>query len=226
MIQKCADKATERVSPTNKSVTPCDSGRLPKLADAVGISSADVPPQEFWFIAVVTPNTEKSCEKKLKALFKKEQLSFECYVPLQRELHEWPSTGKRVWVDRVLCPCYLFIRCSEQVRYRLACQAPFILYFLMDRARNVEGGRNDFARIPDVQMLHFKRMVGDAETPVTIDTALLHAGSKVRVKAGRFAGLEGVLEKDSEGSTNLAIRVDFLGYAKMAFPIELLEQIT
>lgn len=178
-----------------------------------------------WYIAVVTPNTEKACEKKLKALFKEGEVEFATYVPSQRELHEWPSTGKRVWVDRILCPCYLFIRCTEKIRYTIACKAKFILYFMMDRARRDNSGKNHFALIPHSQMENFMRMVGDAETPVTIDTSRLQVGSKVRVKSGRLEGLEGYLERLPNGSSKLAIRINFLGFARVDFPIELLELI-
>ena len=190
-----------------------------------------------WFIAVVTPNTEKSCRDKLNKLFEvlnKERKYGESededkrlisYVPIQRELHEWKSTGKRVWVDRILCPCYIFIRCSEKDRYNIACRAKFILHFLMDRARKTKEGRNDFARIPDSQMDTFRRMVGDAESPVSIDPSKLHLGSKVRVKSGRFAGMEGYLYREPSGSNMIAITVDFLGYAKTEYPIEMLELV-
>ena len=190
-----------------------------------------------WFIAVVTPNTEKSCRDKLNKLFEvlnKERKYGESededkrlisYVPIQRELHEWKSTGKRVLVDRILCPCYIFIRCSEQDRYNIACRAKFILHFLMDRARKTKEGRNDFARIPNSQMDTFRRMVGDAESPVSIDPSKLHLGSRVRVKSGRFAGMEGYLYREPNGSNMIAITVDFLGYAKTEYPIEMLELV-
>ena len=190
-----------------------------------------------WFIAVVTPNTEKSCRDKLNKLFEvlnKERKYGESededkrlisYVPIQRELHEWKSTGKRVLVDRILCPCYIFIRCSEKDRYNIACRAKFILHFLMDRARKTKEGRNDFARIPDSQMDTFRRMVGDAESPVSIDPSKLHLGSRVRVKSGRFAGMEGYLYREPSGSNMIAIAVDFLGYAKTEYPIEMLELV-
>lgn len=177
-----------------------------------------------WYIAVVTHNTEKSSEKKLSTLFA-DEYSFTTYVPVQRELHEWASTGKRVWVDRVVCPCYLFIKCDEKTRYALACRASFIQRFMMDRARNAETGKHQFARIPSTQMDNFMRMVGDAETPVTIDASRLRIGSKVRVKSGSLAGLEGNLCREPDGSSTLAIRVNFLGYAKLDFPLALLELV-
>ena len=142
--------------------------------------------EDYWFIAVVTPNTEKASREKLDKLIddlnkekkynesKDERKRVVSYVPIQREMHEWPSNGRRVIVDRVICPCYIFIRCSDADRYRIACRAKFIHHFLMDRARIVKDGRNDFARIPHDQMEAFQRMVGDGETHVTIDPTKLH----------------------------------------------------
>ena len=190
-----------------------------------------------WCIAGVTPNTEKSCRDKLDKLFetlnkekkydesKDEDRKIISYVPIQRELHEWPSNGKRVWIDKILCPCYVFIRCSDRDRYDIACKAKFILHFLMDRARKTKNGRNDFARIPNSQMDTFRRMVGDAENPVSIDQFKLHQGSKVRVKSGRFAGMEGYLYREPNGSTSIAVAIDFLGSARTEYPIELLELV-
>lgn len=178
-----------------------------------------------WFIAIVTPNTEKACQDKLRKLSEKNRdMEFESYVPTQRELHEWPSTGKRHWIDRIICPCYIFIHCSSDVRYAIACQAKFILHFMMDRSRRDKFGKADFAMIPNSQMLDFQRMVGDAETPVSIDTSRLQIGSKVRVKSGRLAGIEGYLVRDPKGKSKLAIRINMLGYATTEFPIELLEE--
>ena len=145
------------------------------------------------------------------------------YVPIQREMHEWPSNGRRVIVDRVICPCYIFIRCSEADRYLIACRAKFIHHFLMDRARIVKDGRNDFARIPHDQMEAFQRMVGDGETHVTIDPTKLHLGTKVRVKSGRLAGMEGYLYREPNGSNMIAITINFLGSARTEYPLDLLE---
>jgi len=182
--------------------------------------------ENSWFIAVVTPNTETACRDKLQKMFRKdEDIEFETYIPIQRELHERPSTGKRHWVDRRICPCYLFIRCSRESRYTIACKADFILHFMMDRSRCNKYGKADFAMISHSEMLEFQRMVGDAETPVTIDTSRLKVGSKVRVKSGRLAGIEGYLVRESKGKTKLAIRINMLGYATTEFPIELLEEV-
>ena len=81
----------------------------------------------------------------------------------------------------------------------------------MDRARKSKDGKNDFARIPDSQMDTFRRMVGDAENPVMIDPSKLNLARKVRVTSGRYVGMEGHLYREPNGSTSIAIVVDFLG---------------
>ena len=191
--------------------------------------------EDYWFIAVVTPNTEKASREKLDKLIedlnkekkynesKDERKRVVSYVPIQREMHEWPSNGRRVIVDKVICPCYIFIRCSDADRYLIACRAKFIHHFLMDRARIVKDGRNDFARIPHDQMEAFQRMVGDGETHVTIDPTKLHLGTKVRVKSGRLAGMEGYLYREPNGSNMIAITINFLGSARTEYPLDLLE---
>ena len=187
----------------------------------------------YWFVAVVTPNTEVKCMDKLKKLIpvlRKNNIidsaeEVTSYVPTQNVLRVQPSTGRRVQVKHVLTPCYLFIRCTATTRYQLACNAPFILHFLMNRAKQTDSGKNDYARIPDVQMENFKRMVEEAEKAVIIDPNRVHVGDKVRIKTGRLAGLEGNICKEPDGSTMLALRVDFLGYAKMQCPLDILELV-
>ena len=77
-----------------------------------------------WFVAVVTPNTEKRSAERLTQLvtqWKSAQViaptePITTYVPSQKEVRIQPSTSRRVEVERLLCPCYLFIECSDQLR--------------------------------------------------------------------------------------------------------------
>lgn len=187
----------------------------------------------YWFVAVVTPNTEKKavermddlvqCWVKEKIVDKAEDVT--SYVPIQKEVRYRPCTRKRVEVEKVLTSCYIFIRCSNAIRYKIASEAKFILHFMMNSASQSKSGKRDFARIPDVQMENFMRMVGDAENEVTIDPTRVHVGDRVRIKTGRLAGLEANICKEPDGRTLLALRVDFLGYAKMECPIDNLELV-
>ena len=189
--------------------------------------------KQYWFVAIVTPNTEKKAVERMDDLityWKENEIvnqaeTVTAYVPIQKEVRYRPSTRKRVEVEKVLTSCYLFIRCSNAIRYKIASEAKFILHFLMNSASKTESGSRDFARIPDEQMENFMRMVGDAENEVTIDPTRIHVGDRVRIKTGKLAGLEANICKEPDGRTMLALRVDFLGYAKMECPIDNLELV-
>ena len=189
--------------------------------------------KQYWFVAIVTPNTEKKAVERMDDLvqyWKKQEILDEtetvtAYVPIQKKVRYRPGTRKRVEVEEVLTSCYIFIRCSKAIRYKIASEAKFILHFLMNSATKTESGSRDFARIPDEQMDNFMRMVGDAENEVTIDPTRIHVGDRVRIKSGKLAGLEANICKDPDGRTLLALRVDFLGYAKMECPIANLELV-
>ena len=189
--------------------------------------------KQYWFVAVVTPNTEKKAVERMDDLvqyWKKQEILDEtetvtAYVPIQKKVRYRPGTRKRVEVEEVLTSCYIFIRCSKAIRYKIASEAKFILHFLMNSATKTESGSRDFARIPDEQMENFMRMVGDAENEVTIDPTRIHVGDRVRIKTGKLAGLEANICKEPDGRTLLALRVDFLGYAKMECPIANLELV-
>ena len=187
----------------------------------------------YWFVAIVTPNTEKKAIERMDDLvqyWKKQEILDEtetvtAYVPIQKKVRYRPGTRKRVEVEEVLTSCYIFIRCSKAIRYKIASEAKFILHFLMNSATKTESGSRDFARIPDEQMENVMRRVGDAENEVTIDPTRIHVGDRVRIKTGKLAGLEANICKEPDGRTLLALRVDFLGYAKMECPIANLELV-
>ena len=189
--------------------------------------------KQYWFVAIVTPNTEKKAVERMDDLvqyWKKQEILDEtetvtAYVPIQKKVRYRPGTRKRVEVEEVLTSCYIFIRCSNAIRYKIASEAKFILHFLMNSATKTESGSRDFARIPDEQMENFMRMVSEAEKEITIDPSRIHVGDRVRIKTGSLAGLEANICKEPDGRTMIALRVDFLGYAKMQCPIDNLELV-
>lgn len=179
-----------------------------------------------WYIAIVTPNTEKAHERKLADWARRKSSMVETYVPSQSELHEWPSIGKRKWIDRVICPGFLFIRTTEKIRYAIKAACPYILHFLKDRAmKSHEQAVAPFAVIPEDQMEAFRQMVSGAKKPVTLDTSQLHVGSRMRIKSGSLQGLEGFLIREPEKSPRFCMRIDLLGYATMEIDATLLEEV-
>ena len=95
----------------------------------------------------------------------------------------------------------------------------------MNRASKTTLGKNDFARIPEDQMQNFRLMVEKAQSEIVIDPSRLRVGATVRIKTGSLEGLECNVYQESDGSTMLALHVDFLGYAKIKCPSDLLSLI-
>ena len=140
-------------------------------------------------------------------------------------IRDRPSTGRRKWVDRIICPCFLFVRCTESVRYAIKAENLFILHFLKDRATRKDGDLvTPFAVVSPEQMNDFRQMVGDADTPVMLD-ASLPIGSKVRIKTGRLQGFTGYLYRVPGRGTRFCIKVDLLGYASMEIDAAMLEEV-
>lgn len=198
------------------------------LADAEGVPGRKPSSPLRWYVALVMHNTEKACAAKVATLFQQQDAGspyVETYIPIQKEKRVWRN-GRKKEVERVLCPCYLFIRCTEDTRKRIKASAPFINSFIKDRAMPANAyGQTPFAHIPDKQMQSFMRMVRYAESQVTIDTSALKAGDRVRVNGGPLKGMEGYLLAEPSGGTSLAIRIDILGSAKVDMPIAQLERI-
>ena len=140
---------------------------------------------------MVMHNTEKACAQKVKPLLTDltpEAERVETYVPTQREKHLWRN-GRKKMVDRVVCPSYLFIRCTESTRYLLSKYAPFVKGFIKDHARIEDNSRiTPFAYITDQQMDDFRSMVEQSEMPVTIDPSSIKGKSRCR-PAERTSGI-------------------------------------
>lgn len=195
--------------------------------DAVGLSPA-VPERPLrWYVAVVNNNTEKLCRDRMESFVKDLPggvCGFEAYVPVQREMRVWRN-GRRRPVDRVVLPAVVFVRCTESVRRREVASLPFVKRFLVNTAGSLTNGHRPVAVIPDSQMAALMRMVGDADSPVTIDSRPLRLGERVRVNGGRLIGLEGRVLREADGTTSLVIRMDILGSARVTISRDLLDPI-
>ena len=151
-----------------------DSG--PKVAtavtagDAVGLPPPHVP-RRRWYIAIVGNNSEKLCGQRLLKLFAEWQKygkDCEVYVPIQRVLRRLGDSGRRTYVERVVLPTYVFVRCTEAERRRDIAYLPFVKRFFVNIAGAPVNGHRPVATIPDAQMACLRRMIEGASLPVTV----------------------------------------------------------
>ncbi|MDV7400146.1 transcription termination/antitermination NusG family protein, partial [Arthrospira platensis SPKY1] len=74
------------------------------------MSQGAISKEAKWMAVYTKPRCEK---KAFERLSKREDL--ELYLPVQKRLKQWSDRKK--WVEEVVLPSYLFIKCTEKQRY-------------------------------------------------------------------------------------------------------------
>ncbi len=184
-----------------------------------GKSDAAPSSAVHWYVAIVGNNTEKACGDKL------EKAGYEIYVPTQREMRRWRN-GRRKVIDRVVIPSVVFIRCTEHERKKEIVGLPYIKRFMTDRARqSTAPSGHTIAVVPDEQIEKLRFILYNSNSPVSIESAPLRLGDKVRVVRGRLMGLEGNVIQHREGNPDIIVQLDILGCARMNISEDDLERI-
>lgn len=182
--------------------------------EAVGVSGAAENPVQsspkYWFIARVSPNTEKSTRNKLEAL------GYEVFVATQQELRYWKNGHrlKKKKVERVVITQYVFLHISRRERENLI-RYSFIKEFMKNKATQ---DRRDFALVSDTDMAYLIQMFGQSDHPVLFDTTNFTIGEEVRLHLGTYEYVAHVVRKRGDNTTYYGIRVSELGCAYMEVP--------
>lgn len=179
-------------SPKNIAAAP-----LTGAGDAVGV------PQPKWYIAIVNNNSEKEVRERLN------KLGYDSYVATQRQTRIWKN-GRRASVEAVVIRTIVFIHCTEKERRQIVA-LPYINRFMTDRATTAQRVP---ATVPEREMHILRFILGNSDTPVTIEERPLRKGDRVKVVRGSLMGLEGEII-DTEPSTELVVRLDILGCARL-----------
>lgn len=179
-------------SPKNIAAAP-----LTGAGDAVGVS------RPKWYIAIVNNNSEKEVRERLN------KLGYDSYVATQRQTKIWKN-GRRASVEAVVIRTIVFIHCTEKERRRIVA-LPYINRFMTDRATTAQRVP---ATVPEREMHILRFILGNSDSPVTIEERPLRKGDRVKVVRGSLMGLEGEII-DTEPSTELVVRLDILGCARL-----------
>lgn len=153
---------------------------------------------KLWRVAQV----RMRCEKKVAQIIS--HIGHESFVPVQEEIHQWSDRKKRV--ERILIPMMVFFKTDEEG------------YREVERLSTVYGllkapGEKKAALIPEDQIERLKFMVGHGESEIRMVQGGISVGDRVRVVRGPLRGLEGNARTSSDGSTKIAIAIDYLGCA-------------
>ena len=195
-----------------------------KDIDAVGMEKSE---PRRWYIAIVNNKSEKLCRERLEQRIIDQPVDgkdYEVYVASQKE---WTVTasGKRTLKERIVLRALVFIRCTDSLRRQEIAHLPYIKRFMVNIAGERLGKIRPVAYIPDNQMADLRRMLNDADEPVTIDSFSVPLGARVRINNGKLKGLAGFVLEAPDGGTEFVIRIDLLGCAKIRIAPDLLDLI-
>lgn len=127
-----------------------------------------------WFAAYTTPRHEKAVVRQLEARH------VESFLPLYCSARRWKN-GCRVTIARPLFPSYVFVRVKRQDSVKVL-QIPGVL--------SIVGAGREPSALPCAEIESLRAGLGQRQFE---PHAYLVAGEKVRIIAGSFEGMVGVL---------------------------------
>lgn len=208
---------TEGIKPMINTVSSKD-------IDAVGMEKSE---PRRWYIAIVNNKSEKLCRQRLEqriAHQPDDRKEYEVYVASQK-IWTVTASGKRTFKERIVLRALVFIRCTDCLRRGEIAHLPYIKRFMVNIAGVRSGGMRPVAFIPDKQMADLRRMLNDADEPVSIEPQSVRLGTRVRINNGKLKGLAGFVLEAPDGGTEFVIRIDLLGCAKIRIAPDLLDLI-
>jgi transcription antitermination factor NusG len=148
------------------------------------------PEQKQWYALYTKPRQE------FKAEFQLRQLDIDHYIPTITEVRQWSDRKKKI--TEPLIRGYVFINASERERLS-SLELPSIVRCVTERSKP--------AIIPGCQIDNLKKFI--KENIHYEIFANIVKGSKIRITAGSFKDVEGIVMEEPTGKT-LAVTIDLL----------------
>ena len=162
-----------------------------------------------WYVALVRMHHEKKVAERLN------KMGIENFVPVQQELHQW--SDRRKMVESVLLPMMVFVHVDAKERKEVLSFSTVSRYMVMR-------GESSPTIIPDEQMARFRFMLDYSKDVISMNSAPLARGEKVRVIKGPLTGLVGELVT-VDGKSKIAVRLNMLGCACADMPVGYVEPV-
>lgn len=174
-----------------------------KCSPPVDVTDGRVACPEFWIAAYTRPKSEKKAAAELA-----KTPGIVTYAPTQTIVRQWSDRRKKVEV--VVIPMVIFARVTSEARIAEIIRHPLIHKLVTNP------GEKAPAHIPAWQIEQLRLMLDKADGQVEFVKGGLKVADAVRVVRGQFAGLEGVVQRASDGHTYITITIDLLGGAKVS----------
>lgn len=163
---------------------------------------------KFWIAAYTRPKSEKKAATELET---NPLHPIVTYVATQILTREWSDRKKRI--ESVVIPMVIFAKVSGEEDILEVKKHHLI------RKVITFPGRKDPAHIPNKQIEQLKLMLTESKEPVEFVEGNFRMYDKVKVVRGNLVGLEGVVQRTSDGQSFIIITIDLLGGAKVEIDI-------
>lgn len=157
---------------------------------------------KFWIAAYTRPKSEKKAASEIA-----NNLHLPTYAPTQILIRQWSDRKKKI--EAIIIPMIIFVEVSSDDEILEVKKHPLINSVL------TLPGRKDTAHIPTKQIDMLKFMLSESNEPVEFVQGPFKVSDQVRVVRGNLVGLEGVVQRASDGQTYIVIAIDLLGGAKV-----------
>lgn len=154
-----------------------------------------------WIAAYTRSKSEKKAAIELA-----KNPGIDTYCPTQTIIKQWSDRKKKVEV--VVIPMVIFAEVSTEYDILAVKKHPLILKVL------TLPGRKSPAHIPSKQIEQLKFMLNESDATVEFVKGNFKVLDEVKVIRGHLAGLEGVVQRTSDGQSFIIITIDLLGGAK------------
>ena len=155
---------------------------------------------KFWIALYTRPRSERKVKEFL------DKIGIETYLPIQKQMRQWSDRKKLV--DVVVIPMTIFVNISKE-------NLPLIINHTLILRPFTFPGSKDITKIPVNQIEKLKFILGQSDVPVEIDTQTFETNDNVEVIRGYFTGLKGEVHECADGTTEVIVRIDLLGGAKL-----------
>lgn len=152
--------------------------------------------KKFWFALYIRHRHE------VKVKLMLDSLSIENYLPMITRMKKWSDRKKKV--TEPLLRGYIFIKATEKER---------LSSLELNGVFRCVSERGEPAKIPEFQIDNMKQFVNQ-----DLDYSVVEGivpGNKVRIKAGPFEGVEGIIIDKGENK-DLAVSIDLLNRTVIA----------
>jgi transcription antitermination factor NusG len=151
---------------------------------------ANPPVQAHWYALQTRPRHEKKVAAEL------DQKGVSTFLPLVSEVRQWSDRRMRITVP--LFSCYAFVNIVPTAEVRVTVlQSHGVLNFV--------GNGKEALPIPETQIEDIRKLL-DRKVPFAAHP-FLEVGQRVRIRGGALDGIEGILERRSNGNQRLVISV-------------------